>query len=793
LRLGLLALLVASSAVTAQQAEQPAEQDVELLRDRWGIPHVFAKTDAGAMYGLGYATAEDRGFQMYLNLRTIQGRLAEVIGNQPKRNRRDTALQNDRKMRTFGYWPHAQKVAGNLDRQSRTLLAAYCAGVNAAFADRKDQLSPLFGKHGIDPEPWTPAACLVSWWHVAQFFGTDGTRDLIAWRNRDGRGGRGRGGRGRPPAGPPVKPDDAVAVVRRQDVTDEWVQRVEAFRKKHGLKHAAKPAEKVRRFSHAWVVGGTRTTTGAAVLVSDPQTPVANPSLFWEFHVAGRTFNARGIGVPGSPILLIGFNTHVAWGVTALGADQADLFRLQTDRGKRDQYWFDGKWRKMTVRTEKILVRGGKPAGIRICETHLGPVMTRFCFARPGDPEVCLRRVPLCDDKVDSVQASFAMMRARNVDEFWRALSRWRFPSMNAVFGDRHGDIGYSVAGAFPLRSRHALMGGRAAHDGTTSDHVWQGFVPQDLVPHLFRPKRGYLLSANHRPIGSFYGLYLGNSTGSLGDTVRSWRLRELLSAKKAAAKFTPRDVLAIHQDTVNPARREIVRLGLHVRDAQKVALEAAARNALEHLAAWYRNGAHSDLRQPGAELATLMRLNFRRNATPLAMVHGGGLTGLSRCLRTLAARVSSDPKAHLDDLEVEFVERTLADAWWTATERYGADPLRWNARARAQLQRQRLGFYEDLDGFRSLDREHDLTLPALFCVDGNTIQSQRAQSYTQWVSLDDVDTALSILPIGQSELPGDASRLSTYEMWARGDLHPAPLSRAAVGRIQSSRKQLRR
>ena len=85
------------------------------------------------------------------------------------------------------------------------------------------------------------------------------------------------------------------------------------------------------KFSHAWVIGGKQTTTGASVLVSDPQTPVWNPSMLYEFHAQGATFNARGMGVAGSPVILIGFNQHVAWGMTALGADQADLFILKTD------------------------------------------------------------------------------------------------------------------------------------------------------------------------------------------------------------------------------------------------------------------------------------------------------------------------------------------------------------------------------------------------------------------------------------------------------------------------------
>ncbi len=350
---------------------------VELLRDSWGTPHVFAETDQGAMYGLGYATAEDRGFQMTYSLRIIQGRLAESVGIFRRMNRQETSLDNDRKMRVFGFYRAAQRVTGKLDRETVQLLQAYCDGVNDYFSRHRDQAMYLFAEYDMEPEPWTPADCIAAWWHLGQFFAKDGTRDLMASRNRN-RGDRQkllmqlraqRGNSQRVPvdAGDlePLPPDNDSAVVKRQDVTPEWVAQTRQFAEQHGLVADAAEGPTGPKFSHAWVVGGSRSTTGAAVLVSDPQTPVRNPSLFYEYHVQGDTFNARGIGVPGNPMFLIGYSSHVAWGVTALGADQADLFLLQTDAEHPDQYFFDNEWRKMTVRHETIQVRGRDPVELK--------------------------------------------------------------------------------------------------------------------------------------------------------------------------------------------------------------------------------------------------------------------------------------------------------------------------------------------------------------------------------------------------------------------------------------------
>jgi len=788
----LLLVAIPVPPATARPAALPpkAYGRIELIRDRWGIPHVFADTDEGAMYGLGYACAEERGFQMVHSLRIIQGRLAELIGDAPKLRRRETAVSNDRKMRTFGFYRAAKRVAANLDAETLALLRAYCRGVNDGFAANRGTRHPLFAKLDVEPEPWTPADCIVSWWHLAQFFATDGTRDLLSWRNLTGAAPAGRPGRGPRPKPGPLWIDEEAAVVQRADVSDEWVRRVEAFCGRHLPPATTRPATGPGgpKFSHAWVVGGRKTTTGSAVLVSDPQTPVRNPSLWHEFHIRGKTFNARGVGVPGSPGLLIGFHEHVAWGATALGADQADLFRLKTDRRRPNEYFFDGAWHKMTVRRETIRVRGARPVEITVRETRFGPVVTPFAFARPGDPEVALKRVPVCQDDTETIQGLIAMLRARSARQFGQALAGWHFPSCNVIFGDREGHVGYWLTAAVPIRSAREPHHGRAAMDGTRSDHDWQGFVPHNLKPHVIDPKRGWIASGNHSPVGTFYRIPLGIVTGAAGHSIRSWRLYERLEARQ---RFKPADVLDIHYDCVNPARRDIVRIGYHLRDVRKRELSPEALRALKHLEPWYRAGAKSDLTVPGAETAVELSTFFRFMATRLALKYGGGNSGLARFLRDTGRRLAADPKAPIEPLAREFVDHALATAWRSSQRKYGPEPSAWPQRARAQVRRQRLGWFVSLDGFGTLDAGGDLGHPALACVDAGTIRSQGGQSYTQYVPLHDVDASLSVLPPGHGDRAADPHRTSTMDLWATGKLHPAPLSRKAVEKIAATTRVL--
>lgn len=749
---------------------------VEILRDRWGIANVFSDTDEGAMYGLGYATAEDRMYQMHFHLRLMQGRLAEAVGDLPKRVKRsvppNSAVEEDRLMRTLGFYRHAQTVAANLDPGTHKLLQAYSEGVNDYAEEHKGDLHPLFAEQGWTTERWSPADCIVAWWQLARFFAGDGLRDLFTMhqdrqRRRDG-----------------IIPvvDDEAAVVRREDVSDEWVQKLQEFANEHGLQRRGGAGEGPK-FSHAWVIGGRKTTTGAAILVSDPQTPVWNPSALYEFHVKGKTFNARGVGVAGSPLILIGFNNDVAWGMSALGADQADLFLLQIDPSRPGRYQVDGEWLEMQAREETIKVKGGAEERMTVKETIFGPIVSEHALDRRPGEEVALRRIPHYERGRDTVQGAFRMMRARNAREFLAALGDWRFPTANCIFGDRAGEIGYSTVGAIPVRGRNST-GPNAIQDGSSRTNDWRMSVPAELLPQALNPKTGYLVTANHRAVQSFYPLAMGDSAGSLGETDRGWRIKQRINEfLEKNEKFAPEDVRAIQDDAVNAVKKAMLRIGYHLRDVQKVELAPEALKALKHLEEWYGKGAASRMSIPGTELANLMPTFFRQTVVPLASKYGGGTSGLVLALKALGKKLDSGGDAKFEPEEIEFIETTLAEAWSSANDAYGPDSSQWHSRAVAAGP-QRMGYMESLAGYPSLKKEWDIQRPQLQVYDGSTILAQAGQSYTQFVPLHDADASETILPVGASERPESPFRFSAYSDWAAGRLHPAPLSRAAVERI---------
>jgi penicillin amidase len=441
----------------------------------------------------------------------------------------------------------------------------------------------------------------------------------------------------------------------------------------------------------------------------------------------------------------------------------------------------------MEVRAETILVKGAQPHTLTFRRTRFGPVVTSLALGvRRGD-EVALKRIPLCEPQRDTFQGMRNMFRAHDAREFQAALGGWTFPSANCIFGDTKGNIGFKTVLSLPVRSAHALLDDRAAHEGWDSANDWQGMLPSGLVPQVINPAQGWLVSANHRPIASFYPISLGISTGSMGDTDRSWRLKERVRDQD---KFTPDDVLAVHYDTVAPVKRDLVKLGYHLRDVQKYPLEEETVLALKYLEDWRAAGCKSEMSIKGTEILNLMPMAFRQNFAA-ATIYGGGVSGLCNMLQTIDARIAADPKAALTDQEADYVNIMLRAAWRYGKANYGDDPNQWNEQAHKAMLATRLPYMSTLDGFGSLDPGKDITLPALRCTDGGTILSQVAQSYTQFVPMHDPDQALSLLPIGQSEHPDSPYYRCNYDLWQQGQLHAAPLTRNAVDKLVVARVAL--
>ncbi len=768
---------------------------IVIRRDSHGIPHIEAATDEGAMYGLGYATAEDRLLHMNLMVLAIQGRFSESLGRLPVGN--SDSVESDRKVLSLGYWRHAQSAAESLPADTRALLDAYAAGVNQYIADRPADANALMADLAVTPQQWTAAHSIGVWYWVGRFFSPDGLKeskglhDFEAQVRDDGLTATIEAKLCDSHPG-----DPSAGIVQAADVPQSTQDAIAAYALSVGQVPYPCPVSKISvpsqpmfydhlapKFSHAWAVGGANTTTGSSVLISDPQTPVAFPAIWHEMAISGPTLKARGVTVPGNPGILIGWNENIAWGLTAAGADQTDLFRIEMAPGRADAYLLDRVVTDMVTETVTLKIKGEADQSVVYRETVFGPMVTEFASDPQGE-EFAARFVPFAENPVDTVAAFIGMMRAASFEEFNSALDGFRFPSVNLVAGDVEGNTMYRLLGAVPVRSARSPLGGSIAQEGNSIVFQWQGSIPGEFMPQVTNPSGGNVLSANHRATGDWYPISLGLGTGGKGDSNRSARIRELLA--ELPQKASPQEVLDLMQnDCVEVGRRDVANMGSHL--SELGLLSADAESAVNALASWRATGGQTTTNADGAFLAAKMNTKFRLPETgpELATNYGGGGNGYALFTKTITERLAADPDYVPTNDEIAFVDNVLSNAWTAAST---TPQSNWTSTYSAAGETVIDHFA--LIGLPGLGSEQAESV-SLQCLLGGTVWSQSAQSYTQWVDLSNVDGSAAMMPLGNTENVASEFAQSQSGLWASGELRAAPLSISAIEAITQSTQEL--
>ena len=560
-------------------------------------------------------------------------------------------------------------------------------------------------------------------------------------------------------------------------------------------------------FSHAWAVAGDGQGR-PSVLLGDPRLEVRVPNDFWEASMRSLTFGVRGAMLPGNPNVLVGSTGFAGWSVTALGLMQADAFELTVDPvGHPDEYLLDGVWTPMAVSQEAILVRqpdlSQQSVPFEYRESVWGPVVTRF----PGDDQLALPEVrpgevfavqwlPFHSPQLEPT-ASFrdiyrtnsfkAALQGKTTAELFRErLGGWTWPGANLVFADSGGRVGFAAVGTLPLRSCLSPLGGQIFQDGSSTAFQWSALVPSEFMPWIIKEPRAdqaaSVHSANNSPVdGSWYPIPLANRGG---DTTRSRRLRELLAA--LPPDFDPRDdVFALHEDAGWNNARDLVRLGLHLRDQQGFPLSPEALSSLQLLEFWASpTGVNAQL-DPAFPIETaLARFTGFRPFRPgqidreLLDRYGVGDFGLNFFLRDLTERVGGDPAATITPEEAFFVDAGLRDGWNLINLILGPDPVVWGNWYLATQINGNVRKWDPTERVWVPNQNRNVNLPPL---DPTTIPvgpikvslaltlfSQFGQVYSQWLELGSPFHGVreSLLALGQSEIPGSAHELDQLDAW---------------------------
>ena len=408
--------------------------EARVWRDSYGVPHIFAANMDDAARALGYLHASERLFQMEVNRRVGQGRAAETFG--------PDLLKVDKFIRTLGFYREAESSVAALSPETQKRLQAYADGVNAFLDTHKDALPPEFLLAGVTPAPWKPADTVV--WgklialelsqnreqealraHIAQKLGPD----KIPWFF------------------PGMKPGDPITTLptlSERHASPDGVD--DAIGALTGLNRGA---------SNEWVISGARTVTGKPILANDPHLGLGAPILWYLARIVTPDGWIKGATVPGTPVVLLGQNDHIAWGITTANTDTQDLFVETIDPTDPTRYLTPDGPKPFETRDETIRVKGGADVKLTIRTTRHGPVLSDVSsdlasIAAPGKA-IALAFTGLSDHDT-TTDAALRLDAAKNWDDFLGAMRLYQSPTQNIVYADTSGDIGFFSPGLVPLR-----------------------------------------------------------------------------------------------------------------------------------------------------------------------------------------------------------------------------------------------------------------------------------------------------------------------------------------------------
>ncbi len=525
---------------------------VEIVRDADGVPHIFASTDNDAFFALGYVHAQDRLWQMEFQRRVGAGRLSEIMG--------DATLDVDKFLRTLGTYRAGESAWLALSMQTKLSVEAYVAGINAWIGG--GHILPIeFLILGVKPEPWTVYDSMV-WskmmmWDLGGNWDDELLRALLLSAV----------GQERAAELMPDYPSEATTILASD--TASSLLALDAFLKDSfqlgGLDVG----------SNNWVIAGDNTESGQPLLANDPHLGASIPSIWYLVELQGDRLHVTGTTFPGIPIIPIGHNDNIAWGLTNLGPDVQDLYIERINPQNPNQYMVDGEWVDMTIFAEEILVKDEEEALVYAARsTRHGPLISDVS-GKAAAP-LALRWTAL--DRVDTTAvAFFEMAYAANWEEFTVALQYYVAPSQNIVYADREGNIGYYGPGRIPIRAKGD---GTTPVPGWNSEYEWVGWIPFDELPHAFNPADGYIVTANNKVVADDYPYFISSSWAP---PYRAERVVELIGQMTAGSrKLSLADMIVIQGDQVSRQVRELLPylLAVEPEDERQAA-------ALDHLRGW--------------------------------------------------------------------------------------------------------------------------------------------------------------------------------------------------------------
>lgn len=476
---------------------------VEIKFDERMVPHVFADSNYDLYFAQGFITAKDRLWQMDFQTRFAAGRLSEVVG--PK------ALELDRYQRRMGMAYGAENMLKVMikDPEIKEIMEAYTAGVNAYIHSLKPGDYPIeFKLLNYAPEDWKPvnSALLLKLMsatlaggsnefymsNILNKYGPEITKDLFPDY--------------------PVNEDPIIPSGTKWDFKPSPSPRAPGTLSNKKTFYQIKTREIEEGIgSNNWAVSGAKSASGYPLLANDPHLDLTLPAIWYQIQLISGDMNVCGVSIPGSPGVIIGFNKHVAWGVTNVGADVLDWYTIKFKDALKKEYWYDNKWNPVKVRVETIEVKGGKTLTDSVYYTHHGPVV--YTTEQRPDNFSKINNIPsghalrwVAHDGSDDVRTFILLNRAKNYTDYRKALTYYSAPAQNFIFASAENDIAITSNGYFPMKWKGQ---GKFLLDGSDPSNDWHGRIPAEQNPTVKNPPRNFVSSANQSLTDQSYPYYI--------------------------------------------------------------------------------------------------------------------------------------------------------------------------------------------------------------------------------------------------------------------------------------------
>lgn len=498
------------------------KQPVEVLRDQWGIPHIYAKNSDDLFFAQGFVAAQDRLFQLDLWRRIGVGEMAEVVG--------PDAFQGDRFARLLRYRGDMDAEWKSYSPDTKAIATAFTSGINAYIKHAGKRLPIEFQILGYKPKQWRPEDILgrmsgiimsrnfsdeVMRAYLINKLGLEKTRLLL-----------------------PTDPQRDFAPAPGLDLAGIDPRILAGYKAATKAVHF-RPS---KTESNNWVIAGKLSASGRPMLASDPHRAIALPSLRYLVHLNAPGWNVIGAGEPALPGVAIGHNERIAWGFTIVGTDQTDLYVEETNPADPDEYKVGVQWKKMLKHVERVPTKQANGMVIdsiaTLDFTRHGPVIFRDAKRNRA---FVLKWVG-SDPGGAAYLPSLAVGRAQNQKEFLKALERWKIPNLNFVYADKDDNIGWVAAAATPMRPKHDGLLPVPGNGG----YEWSGFLEVKDLPQSFNPKQGWLATANHNILPKGYRHQIAY------DFAAPYRYLRVKASLEAKAKFTLDDFQKFQHDDVS-------------------------------------------------------------------------------------------------------------------------------------------------------------------------------------------------------------------------------------------------